>query len=187
MIKRTNLFGAFRKAMMNNPDASRKEAFELFLESMRSDPAYLHDLALNYFDNMVGQWKVDRIGKSHSLVATSAAHRRAEVSAERRTESVARIAKATDELKSRLRAIILLDMTLPNGKKLRDATGAECAKAGGFYTEVSRHLKPTQVVDKHLSEAELRNIQTRFAGGQMKSARKVMTQDRTTLRQLAAL
>lgn len=170
MIKKINLFDAFRGAMLANPNASRKEAFAAFLETVTSNPAYLHALADDYFHRMEAQWKVDQIGKSHSLVGTPAVQRRAELSAERRAEGAVSRERGFQELKTRIRAVILLDLTLPSGKRLRDATGAECTKAGGFYTEVARHLKPSQVVDKHLSEAELRNIQSRYEGGKRRSA-----------------
>lgn len=51
---------------------------------------------------------------------------------------------------------------MPNGKALRHATGAECASAGGFYAEIGKHLKATQVVDKHMSEANLQDIRARY-------------------------
>lgn len=162
MIKKINLFDAFDRAMKSAPDGSRKEQFETFLEMVRSNPAYLEAFATEYFDRMAAQWKIQQIGKSHSLVGTSAI--------ERRAENTARVEKAHGELKARVRTILLLDLTLPSGKKLRDSTGAECAKAGGFYTEVSRHLKPTQVVTKHLKEEDLRSIQSRYEGGKRRSA-----------------
>lgn len=161
MIKKINLFDAFDRGMKSAPDGSRKEQFNHFLETVRSNPAYLDALATDYFDRMAAQWKIQQVGKGVSLVATAAPQRRAE----NRAENTARVEKVHADLKARIRATILLDLTLPNGKKLRDATGAECAKAGGFYNEVSRHVKPTQVVDKHLSETDLRNIQARFEGG----------------------
>lgn len=162
MSRQPVLFDIFRNAMLANPDSSRKETFNIFLEAVRSDAIYLDALASDYFHRMEAQWRVSRIGESHSLVGTPVTQRRAEISTERRKGHVERSAQAHTDLKARLRSVILLDLTLPNGKKLRDATGAECAKAGGFYTEVARHIKPTQVVDKHLNEAELRNIQARF-------------------------
>lgn len=161
MTKKPNLFAAFERAMKNAPEGSRKEQFEAFLETVQSSPDYLSALATDYFDRQAAQWKIQQIGKSHSLVGTSTV----QASAERRAESAARVERVHAELKAKLRAVILLDITLPNGKKLRDATGAECAKAGGFYAAVAKHVKPTQVVDKHLSEADLRNIQARFEGG----------------------
>lgn len=172
MIKKVTLFDAFRHAMLADPKTSRKEAFKHFLETVQSDPRYLENLAEDYFYRMAAQWEPQKIGKegSFSLVGTPATKRRAELSAEKRAESGERVAKGHEELKAKVRAIILLDLTLPNGKRLRDATGAECAKAGGFYTEVARHLKPTQVVDKHFNEKDLRDIQSRYEGGRRRES-----------------
>lgn len=171
MIKKISLFDTFKNAMLNDPKASRKEAFAHFLDSVRANPAMVDALAEDYFYRMAAQWEPQKTGKnSYSLVGTPATNRRAEVSAERRADNAARMATATADMKSRLRNIILLDIMLPSGKKLRHSTGAECAKAGGFYTEVSRHLKPTEVVDKNLSEADLRNIQSRYEGSKRRPA-----------------
>lgn len=159
---KTNLFDVFRNAMLSSPHASRKEAFSSFLETVKSDPAYLDVLADNYFHSMAGRWKVDQVGKSRSLISTRTSADRA--------DSAARASEAHTDLKARVRAVILLDLTLPDGKRLRDATGAECVKAGGFYTEVARHIKPTQVVDKHLSEADLRSIASRFESSKRAAA-----------------
>lgn len=165
MRKPISLFEAFKNAVMHAPDGSRKDAFDYFLEVVSSDPRYLEALADTYFEQNYKQWRAQKIGQSYSLVATPAAQRRSEVSADRRADTAVRVHTATQELKARVRAVVLLDLLLPNGKKLRHATGAECAKAGGFYTEVSRHLKPTEVVDKKLNERDLQNIQSRFVGG----------------------
>jgi hypothetical protein len=164
MIKKINLFDAFRNAMLADPKASRKEAFKHFLETVRSNPSYIDALAEDYFYRMASSWEPQKIGKD-SYSGTPATNARVERSAEKRAEGVQRVAKATDELKARIRQVLLLDLTLPNGKRLRDATGAECAKAGGFYTEVARHLKPTQVVDKHMNEKDLRDVWSRYEGG----------------------
>lgn len=77
-------------------------------------------------------------------------------------EATARTAIAFNEMKAKLRSVVLLDLLLPDGKALRDATGAECAKAGGFFADVAKALKPSQVVDRHLSEGGLQNIKARF-------------------------
>lgn len=163
MIKKMSLFDAFKNAMMNNPKGSRKEAFDHFLETVKSDPRYLAALAEDYFYRQTQNWDLDQNRLGSSLVATPAQRKRAEVSAAQRAASAARVAKATDEIKARIRKVIMLDLTLPNGKKLRDCTGAECAKAGGFYTEVSKHIKATEIVDKHLSERNLQDLYSRFS------------------------
>ena len=162
MIKRLGLYDAFRSAMLNDPKGSRKDAFKHFLATMESDPRYLATLAEDYFDRAHANWKVEKIGDSYSLVGTAAVQRRTDVSAAERAEKQKRTADIVKQGVERIRQIILLDMVLPTGKKLRDSTGAECAKAGGFFSEVARYLKPTEVVTKHLNEAELRNIWSRF-------------------------
>lgn len=186
------LFDVFRESMLNNPDGSRKEVQDHFLAVMESDPGYLKMLALDYFERMAAVHFVrkDRLGHSfartdvsqerndrirESLVSRSAAPVAdaaistpatvvgdIEAARRKREEASARTASAFAEMKEKVRNIILLDLVLPNGKQLRHATGSECKKAGGFFTAVSNHLKPSQVVDKHLSEADLQNVRARF-------------------------
>lgn len=86
----------------------------------------------------------------------------AEQRREQRKESAERTSAAYTALKSKIREVLLLDLELPNGKLLRHATGAECTKAGGFYGEIARHIKPAQVVDRHLTEDKLQDIKARY-------------------------
>lgn len=170
------LFDVFRATMMANASGSRKEAQEAFVAQMQSDPAYLETLATDYFERMAAVWtvrseadhtaafgrtdvsqdKVERMSHPRSKSRSVALVRRT------KEETVARTNAGLAEMKANIRGIILLDLVLPNGKALRDATGAECAKAGGFFTEVSKAIKPTQVVDRHLAEGDLQNIRARF-------------------------
>ncbi len=157
--KRVNLHNAFRDAMLRNTDASRKESFGYFYAEIQNDPRYLTALAEDYFYRQCANWRpVELAPHSVTLAATPAQEARVEKAAAKRVESKARVAV---EVK-RLKTVLLMNLTLPTGKTLRESTGAECAKAGGFYLEVSRYLKPTEVVDKHLDEEELGNIYSRF-------------------------
>lgn len=180
------LFEAFRLAMLNSPEGSRKEIQDSFMAEMKSDPSYLELLALDYFERMAAVWivKKERLGntftrtevsqgkierqkatiasKASDAISAPVARMTPEQLAELRKQSAKRTETAFKELKAKVRAVVLLDLELPNGKKLRQATGAECKKAGGFYSEVAKHLKPTQVVDRHLTESELKNIRARF-------------------------
>jgi hypothetical protein len=169
------LFDVFRSALMDNATGSRKEAQDDFVQRMSADPAYLELLATDYFERMSAVWTVRTEGDaSKAFIRTDASqdkvermsHPRAVVRPVlvRRTkeEAAARTATVFAEMKASIRDIVLLDLLLPNGKALRDATGAECAKAGGFFTEVSKVLKPTQVVDRQLTESDLHNIRARF-------------------------
>lgn len=163
-MSKTTLFDVFRTSSLNDPTASRKQAFELFLDEVKGDPRLVRALAEDYFYRMAAQWEPQKVGKSFMLAATPATKRRAEMSAERREESAARVNKSVADLKVRIKAVIMLDLVMPNGKKLRHCTGAEVAKFGGMFTEIARHIKPTQVIDKHFNERDLQEIKLRYIG-----------------------
>lgn len=52
----------------------------------------------------------------------------------------------------------LMNLTLPNGKLLRDAKFKDCAKAGGWFAKIAKMGKPDQVVGRTISEAQLRKV-----------------------------
>lgn len=175
-----SLFDVFRESMLANPNGSRREAMDRFAEAMKADPVYLDMLARDYFERMSAVWTVTGGDTSHVFERTGpSAERGARISEAKagvarllsrrsapptpgQREAAARL--AADQL-AQYRATVraaLLDLPMPDGKLLRHATGAECTKAGGFYTAIGKHLKPTQVVDKHLTENDLQNIRARF-------------------------
>lgn len=177
MIKKVSLREAYKNAVLNDPAASRKDAFRHFLETVRSNPAYLDLLAEEYFDRMAAQWQPEKVGKdSYGLVATSVVKRRSERSAERRAESKERIAEAKAEIAKTMRPFIFFEMIMPNGKKAKDCTGAELVSFGGGFTEVGKSIKPNQVVHKHLSEREFADIFSR-AGKSTKRRRSAAGAD----------
>lgn len=163
------LFDVFREAMERKPAASRKEALDWFVARMKAEPVYLEELAVDYFQRMSAAWTVRDEKRGYSF------GRKAPVDLQaarvQRAKSAALRTKADADLKAKLRSVILLDLTLPNGKSLRHATGAECDAAGGFYAAVAKHLKPTQVVDRHLTEANLQDIRSRFFQRNARKAR----------------
>jgi hypothetical protein len=61
--------------------------------------------------------------------------------------------------------IILLDMVMPNGEKLRHCKISYCRKIGPklgrFFTEIGRKYKPSEVVGQVLSEEEARQMYNR--------------------------
>ena len=156
------LFDVFRDALMRKPEGSRKEALDYFRKKIAADPAYLDLLARDYFDRMSATYMPRKVEHGFMFGRTELAEARGEAIRRGRAEGAARSAAALDTIKAKLREVLLLDLVLPNGKKLREATGADCARAGGFYAEVSKHIKATQVVDKHLTEANLQDIRSRY-------------------------
>ena len=171
------LFEVFRTVMMDIADGSRKEQQDAFVDRMAADPEYMALLARDYFERMAAVWtvRIDAPG-SKAFVRTEVSadkierqsHPRPSVTLVRRTqeEAATRTATAFDAMRAKvresIRQVVLLDLPLPNGKALRNATGAEGAKAGGFYSAVAKSIKPTQVVDRHLTEADLQNIRARY-------------------------
>lgn len=156
------LFDVFRDAVMRSPTRSRKEAMDWFIKQMKANPAYLDELARSYFERMSATWSAREGEHGYSFGRTVAAENTIEQRRKARQESAFRVAAEVERMKARIREVILLDLVMPNGKALRHATGAECARAGGFYAEIGKHLKPTQVVDKHMSEANLQDIRARY-------------------------
>ncbi|MBS9476190.1 hypothetical protein [Ancylobacter radicis] len=169
------LFDVFRSTMLETAEGSRKEAQDAFVAHMKTDPAYFDMLAIDYFERMAATWTVRtetpataafvRTGPAQDKIERMSGPRTAPAAAlvrRTREESAARTAAAYERMKADLRAVVLLNLVLPNGKALRDATGAECAQAGGFFEAVGRAIKPQQVVDRHLTEADLQNIRARF-------------------------
>lgn len=164
MIKKISLLEIFRNAMLHDPNASRKDAFEEYFRHIKDNPSAIRTLALNQFERECASWKVEKLGKSYSLVGTQKTERRAEVSAERRESRRDERERVVQETTAAVRQVILLDLPLSNGKKARDCTGAELDREGSAWKEVATHLKPTQVLDKHLSERDVKNIFARFGG-----------------------
>jgi len=70
-------------------------------------------------------------------------------------EAVQQIAETA---KANLTKIVLLDLVQPNGKKLRDCTGAYCAKVGGWLTNIAIATPRTSLVGSVLSEEEVESI-----------------------------
>lgn len=156
------LFEVFRDALMRKPEGSRKEALDYFRKKMSADPAYLEMLARDYFERMSATYVARKVEHGFVFGRTDAAEARGEAIRRGRAESAARSPAMLAALQAKVCEVLLLDLVMPNGKKLRDSTGADCARAGGFYAEVSKHIKPTQVVDKHLTEANLQDIRSRY-------------------------
>ena len=51
-----------------------------------------------------------------------------------------------------------MDLTLPSGVRLGDATRDDCLKAGGFYAVIAKKIKPGHTVSQDFSEADLQKL-----------------------------
>lgn len=165
------LFDAFRSSMMNKPEGSRMEAQAHFVKTMRSRPMFLEILANDYFERMAANWQVkSEPTGGYSFGRTGVSRDKIERTQEQRAKSAALNAEVEHKMLKAISDNVLLNLELPNGKKLRDATGAECIKAGSFYADIGKVLKPTQVVGRHFSEQEIRNVRDRHFKAQGNAA-----------------
>lgn len=134
-----------------NPSAAKPA----LLAMVRSE--LLDERAADMLDSVIEYWFTNNY---HSLVAPVARAPRPprEVVKAAQTAKVAEI-KANVQARIQEEArLLLLDLVLPNGKALRDSTGNECAKAGGWFTKIASRIPPGKKVGKVLSEDQLRSL-----------------------------
>ena len=53
---------------------------------------------------------------------------------------------------------MLLDLEMPNGKPLRDCTGSDCARFGGWFKRLADKVGPRKLVGNVLSEQDVRKL-----------------------------
>lgn len=56
------------------------------------------------------------------------------------------------------RAILLLNLTTPNGKILGDCTKTDCKRLGGWYRELAKLVPVGKTVGQSLTEAKVRRL-----------------------------
>lgn len=79
----------------------------------------------------------------------------------RRQFTKPQISKIKEQIRERIKVaagVILMDMVMPNKKKLRDCSGAECAAVGGWLSIVATRMPPSAIVGKTFSEQAIREI-----------------------------
>jgi hypothetical protein len=121
--------------------ADRKRLFRMWWEVIRADDEYLTAVGLHTFTNLLSALDRDQRNIKRGD-----------------KQSVAEQRIAISKLVEKARNIILLDLVLPNGKKLRHATFAECSAAGGWFKLLAARGKPSEVVGRVLSESDLRAL-----------------------------
>jgi hypothetical protein len=111
----------------------------------------------DYIETIIEYWFANNY---HSLVVPRLA-----VQDERRAAYNGAVENIREQLKKRINegaAIVLLNMTMPNGKRLADCTGSECIvlrrDIGGWLGRVARRVKPDETVGATLSEQQLQAL-----------------------------
>lgn len=152
--KQANPRELLKRVIDDNPGSDREALLHIFRNQL-----WREDDAEDYVDTIVEYWFANNY---HSLVGPAPI-------APRSRESRARTAEIAQDIKARVRAkileratIVLSDMMLPNGKRLADCSGKECAQMGsaigGLMGRVAQLVKPKQTVGQVLTEAQLQEL-----------------------------
>lgn len=156
------LSDVMRRVVANHGSDSRRAAFDAFVLEMTEDLKYLAPLIQYYFEKEYPKWHIEKTGISGSVVvvAPERQFRRLtiippEVRAQRKAEIVQGAIAITNR-------IVLMNLRLPCGKLLREATFADLDDTIGWMRELKKHGKPTEAIDKKLTEADLQNVWKRF-------------------------
>lgn len=146
------------RMMDESPGTSRETLLEEFRGEVRKRG---ND---SYLDVIIDYWFANNF---YSLTADRP---------ERKAEARAQKADQVETIKTKLKAkiveearVILLDLMMPNGRRLAECTGAECGRmskrVGTWLSNIAGAVRPSEVVGDVLDEAAVR----RFYGRPEKS------------------
>jgi hypothetical protein len=122
------------------PDGTRTERFNMFRNRLADMPDdYQRAVEFYFFVNM------------HDYFTTS----RSRPDPMQRAQAVAKQRDMVESIKAQ---IVLLDLTMPNGKAMKDCTGAEMAKFGNRYQRIAEKVGKAKLVGAVLDEAGVRRI-----------------------------
>lgn len=127
-----------------NPSAAKEELLEIFTRSA------LEKGRRTLLETIIEYWFANNL---NSLLNSD--------SGLRKQFSNPQVSKIKEQIRERIKiaaGVVLMDMILPNKKRLRDCSGAECAAVGGWLSVVATHMSPSEIVGKKLSEQDVRAI-----------------------------
>lgn len=145
--ERENPLGLFISVIRDNPQADQS-LHRRNLRGLLLSPGYE-----DFLDAVVDEWQRIKYSTAYRAALPPTTKEIKERSA-RRNEAAAREEGAV----KRAKALIggrLLDFVMPNGKPLRNCTGAECTQAGGFFSKIGKRVGPDSIVGDVLSEIDI--------------------------------
>lgn len=123
------------------PSLTRKERFDDFRELLKgSDEEYQRAVDWYFFVNM------------HDYFTTNRSRPQDPVE---RAHSRDRKAQMVESIKAQ---IVMLDLTMTNGKAMRDCTGAEMARFGNRFQKIAERVGKAKTVGSVLSEDQVKAI-----------------------------
>lgn len=149
--KKANPRDLLKRIVEDNPDLDKSALLSALRDEVLSvnGPEYLDSIIEYWFSNNYHSLAI--AGRQTSSVSMRTVRARTEATAARIMENVQTRIREEAEM-------ILLDMMLPSGKALRDATGRDCTEAGGWFLRIAEEVKPNQKVGAVLSEDHVRTL-----------------------------
>jgi hypothetical protein len=65
---------------------------------------------------------------------------------------------AVEQVAQQTHALLLMRLTMPNGKLLGECTGADCKRFGGWYARIGKLVPARKIVGEVLTEDRLREL-----------------------------
>ena len=125
-----------------HPRATRHDLIRLFKEQMREDDDYL-DAAADYVVT----------NAMNALELAQGRQKRAQPEAKAKVE-----AEAKSMVQTIKDQIIVLNLEMPNGQRMRYCTGAQMEKFGGAYSRIGKKVGKTKRVGEVMNEKQVKDM-----------------------------
>ena len=139
--RRANPRNLLMRIITQNPGVPESELADAFWAEVQTDEECLKVITIDYW-----------FPNNYRSLLTSNKRPRA---------TTGQASKIRSQIKAGIRKEakrMLLDFIMPNGKMLRNCTGRDCAKFGGWMGKIASKIKPGEVVGEKLSEDQVRKL-----------------------------
>ena len=124
-----------------NPNTTDEHLIQMAIQRMREDEEWLM---------AAGEYAV-----MQTLNTMHARHRSSPVSSQQRAQASAERQTIVENIKQQ---IMLLNLEMPNGKRMRWCTGAEMEKFGGAFSRIGKKVGKSKTVGQVLSEEQVKSL-----------------------------
>lgn len=142
VVRRTahkNIMELLASIAMADPTADNEQRFRKWSEAIKEDENYLQAALRHTFTNLNNVLEKGA-GTQHEL--------------QTKREKPALI----QTLKERVRAVVILDFIMPNGKQLRDCRADYVKRCNGGFAKLVAKLKPNQIVGQAITDEEAQKL-----------------------------
>lgn len=154
-----------KSIIVNEPTISEASAKQQMWEQIKDSQGLFRLLYDNWFNANWFRYEpevkeiITEVPGKPPVVGTSVVVMRKRQGATRETKFQRKV--VAKKLIKQFSGVILMNLPMPNNKLLRDCTGTECARFGGWFKLIAKAIKPTEKVGKQLSETDLQNLYMR--------------------------